>query len=38
MSWFAFECCNNYWRVPIDVFIVNLTLWNDLEIGIDHNH
>ncbi len=34
----VFECGNNYWKIPIDVFIVNLTLWNALEIGIDNYH
>jgi hypothetical protein len=34
----AFECGENYQRIPIDVFLVDLTLWNDLEIGIDHYH
>jgi hypothetical protein len=34
----AFECGSDYWRVPIDVFIANSTLWNDLEIDIDHYH
>jgi len=34
----AFECGNGYWRVSIDVFIVDLMLWNDFEIIIDHSH
>jgi hypothetical protein len=34
----AFECGNDYWKVTIDVFVANLTLWNDLEINIDHYH
>jgi hypothetical protein len=34
----AFECGSGYWKIPIDVFIADLMLWNDLEIGIDHNH
>jgi hypothetical protein len=34
----AFECGSDYWKVPIDVFIVDLKLQNDLEINIDHCH
>jgi hypothetical protein len=34
----VFECGNNYWKIPIDIFIVNLTLWNGLEISTDHYH
>jgi hypothetical protein len=34
----AFECGSNYKIVFIDVFIVNLTLCNDLEINIDYYH
>jgi hypothetical protein len=34
----AFECGNDYWKTPIDVFLVDLMLWNDFEIDIDHYH
>ncbi len=29
---------NDDWKIPIDIFIVILTMWNDLEHGIDHCH
>jgi hypothetical protein len=34
----AFECGSDYYKVPIDVFVANSTLWNDHEIDIDHFH
>jgi hypothetical protein len=26
------------WKIPIDIVIAILTMWNDLEHGIDHCH
>jgi hypothetical protein len=38
MSWLHLNVATTTRKLPIDVFVVDSMLWNDLEIGIDHYH